>query len=243
MSFKIMNKALTCGASACLLAALAVPGSAAAGTLQVDPIKVEITQDRRTAGVTVTNEEKAPVTIRAYALEWSQAGGEDVYEKSSAVIVSPPIFTIPAGGTQTLRIGLRSPGASGRAYRLMIEEVPEASPGGGIRVAIRLNLPLFTHLQAGSLSDLSWTAYNGRDGRLVAEAANKGTGYVRVAPEQLGAALGVRAPAGTSFGVVLPGSSRRWVMGAQPDILDRARFQALLRTNQGVQAQLASRQD
>jgi fimbrial chaperone protein len=166
----------------CLLAALAAPAPALAGSLQVDPIRLEISTGRRTATVRVRNQEQVPVTIRAYPLEWSQVDGEDLYTESSAVIVSPPIFTIPAGGTQIIRVGLRNPSADPRAFRLMVEEVPQASPGTGVQVALRLNLPLFAMMDAGAQSELAWSARRGGDGRWTIEAANVGRNYVRVEP-------------------------------------------------------------
>lgn len=242
MSYGRIRMTMTCGASALLLALAALPAPAVAGALQVDPIKLEISQQRRTASVTVRNEERTPVTIRAYPLGWSQADGEDVYQDSSAVIVSPPVFTIPAGGTQVVRVGLRTPAAANRAYRLMIEEVPEATPGAGVQVALRLNLPLYAMVAEGSPSDIGWAVMQRPDGWAL-EATNRGTGYVRVDADQARAGAGVRAAAGTNFGVVLPGASRVWPIGQQPDIVDRARFISLNRTNQGAQPPLARRSD
>ena len=125
--------AFVCGASLLLTMFPAAP--ALAGTLQINPVLLEVDASRRTALVTLRNVESEPVTIRSYALAWNQEGGEDAYAETSALIVSPPIFTIPAGGTQLVRIGLRSPAAARQAYRLIIEEVPEARPAEGIRVA------------------------------------------------------------------------------------------------------------
>ena len=158
-------RALLLQACACLAVALVAPGPAVAGSLQVDPIRLEINAGRLTATVRVSNQEQAPVTIRAYALTWNQVDGEDRYEETSAVIVSPPIFTIPAGGTQIIRVGLRVGSGTPRAYRLMVEEVPQAVPGGGVQVALRLNLPLFVSIDAGSATELSWAASRGADGR------------------------------------------------------------------------------
>ena len=109
-----------------LLGSAFAAAPAAAGTLQVDPITVELSADRKVASVKIRNEEAAPVTIRAYVLTWTQEGGEDVYEESSSLILSPPVFTIKGGGTQLVRVGLRNPAAAGKAYRLIVEEVPEA---------------------------------------------------------------------------------------------------------------------
>ncbi|HEX8191411.1 MAG TPA: fimbria/pilus periplasmic chaperone [Allosphingosinicella sp.] len=225
-----MRKSLTAALLAAAAAATAaVPGAARAGSLSVDPIRLEITQGRRTATLRVRNQEQAPVTIRAYALAWSQVDGEDRYEDSAAVIVSPPIFTIPAGGTQLIRVGLRNPSADPRAYRLMVEEVPQASPGGGVQVALRLNLPLFAMMNAGTAAELGWAASRGADGRWTVEAVNNGSNYVRVEPAAAEAATGVDFDNNANLGVVLPGSRKRWVVGNEPALLDRTRFSAIQR--------------
>lgn len=238
MASKTLRKALIGGASALLLASLTVPAPAAAGSLRVDPVRLEISADRRTATVTVRNDERTPVTIRVYALSWTQANGEDRYEDSDAVIVSPPIFTIAPGATQLVRVGLRNPAAGGRAYRVIVEEVPGASPTGGIQVALRLNLPLFVTMTAGSPAELSWSASRRPDGSLAVEAVNRGGNYVRIEPSDAAAATGIGEDGGAPFGVVLPNSSRRWIVPG-PRIADRARLQSISRADHGGEAQAA----
>jgi len=213
--------------AALMLTAAAGLPPAAAGTLQVNPVLVEIGQAHRTGSVTVRNEEDVPVTIRAYPLAWRQDGGEDIYDETQAVIVSPPVFTIPPHGTQIVRVGMRRPSAAPQPFRLIIEEVPEAAPpGSGIRVALRLNLPLYSSVPA----DIGWSAVRQADGQWAIEARNGGAGWVRVDAATAQAATGLRFGDGFSFGTVLPGGARRWLVGADPRIGDRARFQQILRT-------------
>ena len=213
--------------AALMLTAAAGLAPAAAGTLQVNPVLVEIGAARRTGSVTVRNVEDVPVTIRAYPLLWRQEGGEDHYDPSEAVIVSPPVFTIPAGGTQIVRVGLRRPTTAPQPYRLMIEEVPEAHPGAGIRVALRLNLPLYSGIAPGAPGDLRWSASRQADGRWTVEARNAGAGWVRVDAAIAQAATGIRYEDGFAFGTVLPGAARRWLIGGAPHVADRARFQQI----------------
>lgn len=209
-----------------LTAAAGLP-PAAAGTLQVNPVLVEIDAARRTGSVTVRNVEGVPVTIRAYPLAWRQADGEDHYDETQAIIVSPPVFTIPPGGTQIVRVGQRGASRAPQPYRLIIEEVPEANPGPGIRVALRLNLPLYASVPAGRTADLRWSASRQADGRWAVEARNSGAGWVRVDAVSARAATGVRFEDGFAFGTVLPGGARRWLIGGAPNVADRARFQQI----------------
>lgn len=217
--------------AALTLTAAAGLAPAAAGTLQINPVLVEVGTAHRTGSVTVTNEEDAPVTIRAYPLDWHQQNGDDVYAESDAVIVSPPVFTIAPHATQIVRVGLRQPSAAPHPYRLIVEEVPEAAaPGSGIRVALRLNLPLYANLSPGRPSDLAWSAARLANGQWAIEARNAGAGWVRVDAATAQAATGLRFEDGFAFGTVLPGATRRWLVGAEPRIGDRVRFQQIIRS-------------
>ena len=209
------------------LAAAAGVDPAAAGTLTINPVLVEIGAGQRSGAVTVTNVEDAPITIRAYALSWRQEDGADRYEETAEMIVSPPVFTISAQSAQVVRIGPRTPGAEARPYRLIVEEVPEATPGAGIRVALRLNLPVYARMGPGSPADLSWRATRGADGIWSIEARNRGAGWVRADTASARAATGLGFDDGFAFGTILPGSMRRWTVGANPRIEDAARFRAL----------------
>lgn len=224
-----------------LLASASIATMASAGSLQVDPVKVEITAKRKIGAVRVKNDADQPVTIRGYALSWTQRDGEDVYEEVSSIVVSPPVATIPPGGVQLIRVGLRSPAGAPGAYRLIIEEVPEASPGTGVQVALRLSLPLFAMEAPGKVSDLSWSQSRGPDGKLVLEAVNNGSGYVRVEPADAAKLTGIQFETKGSLGTVLPKSRRRWVMHKEPVVLDRSKFESIASGNQNGSMQTASK--
>lgn len=213
----------------CAMAALTA-GPAWAGSIRVDPVQISVNKTRRTAAVTIVNAAAEPVMVRAYPLAWAQPGGDDVYSETAAVIVSPPIATIPARGRQLVRVGFRDPAAAKGAWRLVVEEVPQASlEGGGVQVALRFNLPLFAQLEAGKPGDLNWSARRGPDGNWTLEADNPGPGYVRLGPADFGAATGVRHTRSIRLGVVLPNSRRRWRLEDQPDVIDRTRFERIAR--------------
>ena len=231
---RIKSLLAACGAT---LLCAAIPGvPASAGTLQVNPVLLEISANRRTATLTLRNQEASPVTVRAYPLEWRQADGDESYSETSAVIVSPPIFTIAPGATQLIRVGLRSPSGARQAYRLIVEEVPDASPGNGIRVALRLNIPLYTMIAAGDASALRWSAWEEQGGWVV-EAVNDGPGYVRLSQQAALNATGLQVDGHVNFGTVLPGATRRWRIGPQLDVRDQNRFRQIARTQSRVGAQ------
>lgn len=231
---RLLSLATASGLAGIMWATWGAPASA--GTLQVNPVLVEITTARRTASVTIRNEEAVPVTIRTYALAWNQANGQDNYEETTDVIVSPPVTTIAPGASQLVRVGLRAPANGPRAYRLIVEEVPEANPGGGIRVALRLNLPFYIQTAAGDVAQLRWSAQRYPDGGWSFEASNPGVGYARLSPDAARAATGVRFDDSIHFGTVLPGSTRRWRIGGNLRVEDAGRLQQIQGTATGVAA-------
>jgi fimbrial chaperone protein len=188
-------------------AAFAAPSSA--GSFKVNPVQIKLPADQRAASLTITNSDAAPVAVRVVTLAWSQQNGEDKYSPTGNVIVSPPIFTIPAGGTQLVRVGLKDRGIE-RAYRVILEEIPRQKPvEGEVQVILRLNLPLYLIPKDGGKPDVSWRAWRTADGIIDIEGRNSGTLYEQVA--ELSVEAGERAEVlSKELGTVLPGSSRIW---------------------------------
>ena len=191
-------------------------GQAAAGSFKVNPVQIHLPAGRNAASLNITNSDAAPVSIRVTAFAWAQVDGIGVYTPTSDVIASPPIFTIPAGKTQLIRVGLRHRSSS--AYRVQFEEIPrEQAADGQIKVLLRLNLPLYLMPKGGGKADLRWSAWRGRSGELVIEGRNRGTVYAQVVELSTGQGTS-RNILSAQMGVVLPGSARRWKIAKQPGL-------------------------
>ena len=100
----------------------------------------------------------------------------------------------------------------------------KAAPTQGIQVALRLNLPLYANVPAGEAGALRWSAARRADGGWTLEAANAGSGYVRLDPAAAEAATGIRFGDDIAFGTVLPGAIRRWTIGRDLEVADAPRF-------------------
>jgi fimbrial chaperone protein len=224
----MLLRAAMASSLACAAAALVPPAPAVAGTLRIDPIKIELSQDHKIASLKVKNEDGAPVSVRAYVLAWSQVDGEDRYQETESLIVSPPVATIAPGATQVIRVGFRGSASARAAYRLIVEEVPQANRAGGIQVALRLSIPLYANVAQGVVSELRWKAYQLANGKWALEAANPGDRYVRAEVADVAAATGIRPANVPGFAVVLPKSARRWVLPGKPDVADRGRYETVL---------------
>ncbi|MEA3017301.1 MAG: fimbrial chaperone protein [Sphingomonadales bacterium] len=201
-------------AALCAAAWLGAAGApAVAGSFRVDPVNIVLPHGRASAELRLTNVDALPVAVRVTALRWTQRGGEDVHEATSDVIASPPIFRVEPGGTQLVRFGLRHrvPGA---AYRIHVEEIPQAVAGGtGIRVALRIDLPLYIGAERTTPAHLVWTLERGADGALLAQARNQGGTHAQVSRVEALDAAGRSVGLSSERGAVLPGSMRSWRLG------------------------------
>jgi fimbrial chaperone protein len=201
-------------AALCAAAWLSAAGAPAiAGSFRVDPVNIVLPHGRASAELRLTNVDASPVAVRVTALRWTQRGGDDVHEATSDIIASPPIFSVEPGGTQLVRFGLRRriPGA---AYRIHVEEIPQAvGEGTGIRVALKIDLPLYIGAERSTPAHLVWTLERGADGALIAQARNEGGTHAQVSRVEALDAAGRSVGRSGQRGAVLPDSMRSWRLG------------------------------
>jgi fimbrial chaperone protein len=192
--------------------------STSAGSFGLSPLRLDLSSQAATASVNVRNNDSSPALVQAEAVVWSQVGGEDKLEPTTDLIVSPTVFTLPADGSQLVRVALRGAAEANRelSYRLILQEVPaEASPDfKGLRVALRLSVPIFVAPNSGkSEPNLEFSASRNADGALMLRADNKGTGHGRVLSFTL-TPTDVHGPVlqDTVASYVLPGQYRTWTI-------------------------------
>lgn len=200
-----------------LLLAAAQPGLRA-GSLRVLPIRVDLAARRPNATIRVTNIEASRITVQVGVYSWSQENGKDVLTPTDEVLSNPPMFTIEAGGTQILRLGLRRPASSEleRSFRLILEEVPSAQPGdGSVRMLLRISVPVFVQQAGAARPNLMWSAQAQPDGTVVLAAENRGNQHVQI-KELRATGSGHSAPDFVlpTFVYLLPGARQQWVIGA-----------------------------
>ena len=204
------HRSLACGLAACLVA---LSPAAPAGTFSISPLRVDLSSSTKTAALTVRNEDATEVVVQAEVMAWSQPGGEDTLAATRDLLVSPAVFTLAPGAQQLVRVALRRAPDPARelSYRLIVQEVPQAAAPEftGLRVALRLSVPVFVAAEHTGAAALTWAASHGADGALAVTARNDGQSHARVQR------FTVRNEAGTvieqrSLAYVLPGVTRRW---------------------------------
>jgi hypothetical protein len=89
-----------------------------------------------------------------------QWGTSEALAPTRGLLAVPAVFNLAAGARQVIRVASREAAASDieTAYRLLITEVPTATPetAAGIRFALRLSLPVFI-TPPGAVAAPEWT--------------------------------------------------------------------------------------
>jgi fimbrial chaperone protein len=134
-------------------AAIALATQAHAGSLQVSPIRVDLSAEQPAAVMKLHNRGDQPITAQVRVFGWSQTLDEDRLDDAKGIVASPPMITIPPGGDQTVRIlrtGREAPQGE-ETYRLLVDEIPQAETARstGVRMQLRYSVPVFAGTPAG----------------------------------------------------------------------------------------------
>lgn len=204
-----------------LALAFAGAGGASAGSFAVSPVRVTLSAQQSVGSLVVRNEAEEPTVVQLEVMSWTQQDGQDTYAATREILATPPIFTVPAGGSQTVRVGLRrAPDAQRElTYRLYLQEVPSPPKPGfqGMQVALRIGVPVFVVPPGDAAKPaLHWQASRAADGGLRLALTNSGNAHVQVASFRLalpGAAEPLAMQDVATY--VLPGQTRSWPVKAQ----------------------------
>ena len=174
----------------CAVFLAVLPLTTSAGSFQVSPVRVQLTPSSPTAAINVRNESPTDgVLLQLRAMDWKQEAGEDVYTASADLIATPPIFTIPPGGTQTVRVGLRKTVQTGiqQTFRLYLTEVPPAPKESfqGLQVALNIGIPIFVAPKSLTGTPPVWRAALTSDGKLALSATNASNSHVQILDVQI----------------------------------------------------------
>jgi fimbrial chaperone protein len=186
-----------------------------AGSLEITPVLITLAAGQTATTIEVTNHGGTPTAIQARAYRWTQAGDDDALTATQDIIVSPPIFTVPNGGSQTMRLLLHGGIAAGgeHSYRLLLDEVPPANtPNRQIAFTLRLSLPVFA--ASSGRPTLQWRTERGAGGQTVLTASNAGSAYDKLRAIDVTLSDGSH-PKVVSRGknpYILAGAERHWVV-------------------------------
>lgn len=130
---------MTWTAAAVAVAALLLPAGSRAANLEISPVLVDLSAGVPAATLTVKNGGTAPMRYQVAAFRWTEdRAGAPTLQPSDEFSIFPPLFQLAAGASRKVRVGaIVPPEARERAWRIVVEEIPDAVRADGPRVAIR----------------------------------------------------------------------------------------------------------
>ena len=208
------------GQAACGLAFLFAASAVSAGSFAVNPVRATLSAKQPVGSLVVQNNGSEPTVVQLETVSWAQHDGKDVYEPTKEILATPPIFTIPAGGSQIVRVGIRRAAEPGRelTYRLFLQEVPQTkSDLQGLRVVLRVGIPVFVLPATTSSPSLKWQAMRTSDGSLRVRVTNSGNAHIQLARSKLMTGANTRALVEQDVpAYVLAGQTREWLYKVNP---------------------------
>lgn len=180
--------------------------------LEISPVSIIFAPEQRVASLTITNRGSATTVIQVRPFVWRETEGVANLTDTTALAASPPFAEIPPARAQAIRLLLREPaGATEATYRLLIDQLP-APNTAGIRVALRLSLPVFAQPSNQAAATLDWHVVQGRSGAEL-NVYNRGNRHATIIGAQVNAPNGVTIPVRTAtHPYVLSGATSRWMI-------------------------------
>lgn len=156
---------------------------AAAQSLRVSPVTMELPAGASSGIFTLSTENKEGVAVQARVFRWSQAAGEDKLEKTEEVAISPPMLKVQAGASSALRVVrvAKTPVSGEETYRVLIDEIPDRTKlqAGTVALKIRQSVPVFFAGVDARPGSVAWKVVQ-HDRKLALEATNGGQKRVRI---------------------------------------------------------------
>jgi fimbrial chaperone protein len=129
------------------LLAVVRTGVVLAGTFQVNPIRITLSQQSSSSLLTVRNDSTERVRFQIGVFEWDQsADGEMLLTPTEDLIFFPNLLAIEPGDERNVRVGTnKSIVSTEKSYRIFVEELPptEKSETQGIRILTKMGVPIF----------------------------------------------------------------------------------------------------
>jgi fimbrial chaperone protein len=181
-------------------------GSVRAGSLQIEPVLVDVIAPAAASTLTLRNEGATAVDAQIRVFRWSLVNGQEKLEPTEDVVASPPAITLSPKGNYVARIVrvAKHPVVGEESYRLLVDQLPDLSrqKNGTVNLLVRYSIPVFFGTPEKKGPSVAWSLVRSGD-KLKLIVRNNGERRLRIS------ALTVRdAKGGTiSFGAGLAGYS------------------------------------
>ncbi|CAN5307063.1 molecular chaperone [soil metagenome] len=222
---KTLNRILAASAAVLMLS---TAQATTAASFRVAPVTVDLRKDAKSATLTLFNDGADPITIQVRPFKWVQAGKGDELVPTDDIVASPPFTTLQPGATYVVRL-VRKAGAvaaSEESYRLLIDEIPDASRrrDGQVMLTLRQSIPVFFSSPSAPPASVAWRLQK-TDAGFDLVGRNSGARRLRLSDLVISDASGkpITRRSGL-FGYVLAGSERRWALDLGSSKLEKLRL-------------------
>jgi fimbrial chaperone protein len=189
--------------------------AASAGSLQIEPVLLDVTAPAATSTVTLRNQGATPINAQIRVFRWSLLDGQEKLEPTEDVVASPPSVTLTPNGQYIARIVRvsKQPVSGEESYRLLVDQLPDLSQqkNGAVNLLVRYSIPVFFGAAEKRSPAVQWSAAIKGD-KLIVVARNTGDRRLRIS------SLNVRDASGRSIsfgnglaGYALGQSTKSWV--------------------------------
>ena len=159
---------------------------ASAASLDVNPVRIDITRAARSAELRLTNTANDELSVQIDVRAWSQDGGADELVETQELLAVPPLVTIPPGERQIVRIGhLGAPSPDlEKTFRVIVTELPPnagTSTGSALNMRLRLSIPVFVAPVSGTAGpEVVLAALERGTGDAIITLRNTGKAHVKI---------------------------------------------------------------
>jgi fimbrial chaperone protein len=195
----------------------AAPPPANAGSLQVDPVLVDVTSTGAAAStLNLHNAGSTPINAQVRVFRWSQVNGEEKLEPTDDVAASPPVLTLAPNAKNIVRIirQTKQPVVGEESYRLLIDQLPDLAQqkNGGVNLMVRYSIPVFFGAANKKRPALAWSvAVKGN--KVMLTARNTGDRRLRLSALSVRDASGRKISLGNGLaGYALGQSTKTWTV-------------------------------
>ena len=196
--------------------AFAAGAPAGAGSLQVEPVLVDITAPGAASTVTVRNEDTTPINAQIRVFKWSIVNGKEQLSPTDDVVASPPSVTLTPKGQYVVRIVRMSkqPVVGEESYRLLVDQLPDLSQqrNGAVNLMVRYSIPVFFGATNKKNPTVTWSVTPNGD-KVTLTARNSGDRRMRISALTLRDAGGKSLSFGSGLaGYALGQSAVSWTV-------------------------------
>lgn len=132
-----------------------------AGALTISPVSLQMNENQKAISMTIKNDGAEATQIQLRVFRWRQEKGNDRFDETQDIVISPPFVTLAAQRSYNVRIFRKAASAvsAEQTWRIIIDEIPRPvdtrTTGEGVKISLRTSHPLFI-TPASAIAELDW---------------------------------------------------------------------------------------